>query len=141
MLTSDSPPEHPQRTAKSTTFDAYEPAVRAPLAESPRLSAKIIAQRVGWEIPESWFRQNAARTRPEYLPPDPVDTLEHLPGHEIQCDLTFAPSGLPVGTSAFRTLPVLVIVAFHFRLAGVRREAQERAFPSPSAHHPRPHNR
>jgi len=119
-LASDCPPEYSQRPAKPTTFDPYEPAVRALLAESPRLNAKVIAQRVGWEGSESWFRKNVARIRPEYLPPDPVDTLDHLPGHEIQCDLTFAPGGLPDDTGLFRTLPVLVMVASHSRFAGAR---------------------
>ncbi|WP_415877129.1 helix-turn-helix domain-containing protein [Corynebacterium glaucum] len=53
-LASDCPPEYSRRPAKPTTFDPYEPAVRALLAESPRLNAKVIAQRVGWEGSESW---------------------------------------------------------------------------------------
>ena len=119
-LACDSPPGYSPRPARPTSFDAYEPAVRALLAESPQLNAKVIAQRVGWEGSESWFRKNVAKIRPEYLPPDPVDTLDHLPGYEIQCDLTFAPGGLPDDTGVRRTLPVLVMVASHSRFAGAR---------------------
>lgn len=116
-LASDSPPKYPPRRAKTTSFDAFEPQVRALLAETPRLNAKVIGQRVGWTGSESWLRKNVARIRPEYLPADPVDTLTHLPGREIQCDLTFAAGGLPDANGVHRPLPVLVMAASHSRFA------------------------
>ena len=116
-LASDSPPKYPPRRAKTTSFDAFEPQVRALLAETPRLNAKVIGQRVGWTGSESWLRKNIARIRPEYLPADPVDTLTHLPGREIQCDLTFAAGGLPDASGVHRPFPVLVMAASHSRFA------------------------
>ncbi|MDK8242908.1 IS21 family transposase, partial [Corynebacterium coyleae] len=63
------------------------------------------------------MRKNVARIRPEYLPADPVDTLTHLPGREIQCDLTFAAGGLPDVDGVHRPFPVLVMAASHSRFA------------------------
>ena len=51
------------------------------------------------------------------MPADPVDTLTHSPGREIQCDLTFAPGGLPDADGVYRALPVLVMAASHSRFA------------------------
>ena len=46
---SELPPEFSPRPDRPTSFDAYKPAVRAQLSESPRLNAKVIAQRAGWK--------------------------------------------------------------------------------------------
>lgn len=119
-LASSTPPSYSPRESKGTSFDAFEPRVRELLAETPRLNAKVIAQRVGWTGSESWFRKNIARICPEYLPADPVDTLNHIPGREIQCDLTFAPGGLPDPNGTLRPFPVLVMAASHSRFAAAR---------------------
>ncbi|ETZ96639.1 putative iS sequence, partial [Mycobacterium kansasii 824] len=37
-------------------------------------------ERVGWTGSISWFRERVRAIRPEYLPADPVDRLEHPPG-------------------------------------------------------------
>jgi hypothetical protein len=44
---------------------------------------------VGWTGSISWFRERVRAIRPEYLPADPVDRLEHPPGRVVQCDLWF----------------------------------------------------
>lgn len=49
--------------------------------------------------------------RPEYLPADPVDRLEHPPGRVVQCDLWFPPANIGVGFGQQAMLPVLVMVA------------------------------
>ena len=46
-----------------------------------------------------------------------MDTLTHLPGREIQCDLTFAAGGLPDANGVPRPFPVLVMAASHSRFA------------------------
>jgi hypothetical protein len=48
---------------------------------------------------------------PEYLPADPADRLEHLPGRAAQCDLWFPPVRIGVGYGQHAVLPVLVMVA------------------------------
>jgi hypothetical protein len=53
---------------------------------------------------------------PEYLPADPADRLEHLPGRVIQCDLWFPPVKVPVGFGQQVMLPVLVMVAAFSRV-------------------------
>lgn len=116
-LASSKPPSYSPRKATTTSFDPFEQQVRQLLAETPTLNAKVIAQRVGWTGSDSWFRKNIARIRPEYVPADPVDTLTHLPGDEIQCDLTFAAGGLPDAGGVMRPYPVLVMAASHSRYA------------------------
>ncbi|MCV7026122.1 transposase family protein, partial [Mycolicibacterium novocastrense] len=49
--------------------------------------------------------------RPEYLPADPVDRLEHPPGRVVQCDLWFPAPKIAVGFGQETMLPVLVMVA------------------------------
>ncbi|PLA27570.1 hypothetical protein CYJ45_07290 [Corynebacterium coyleae] len=41
-LASDSPPQYPPRRAKTTSFDAFEPQVRALLAETPVASLSVV---------------------------------------------------------------------------------------------------
>lgn len=52
-----------------------------------RVARSVLAERVGWTGSISWFRERVRAIRPEYLPADPVDRLEYLPGRAIQCDL------------------------------------------------------
>ena len=116
-LASDAPPVYKKRASSETSFTPFESRVRALLEQSPTLPATVIAQRVGWCGSITWFRDNVRRIRPEYMPADPVDTLTHSPGREIQCDLTFAPGGLPDADGVYRALPVLVMAASHSRFA------------------------
>lgn len=119
-LACDSPPSYKKRVARSNAFAAVEPLVRALLAEYPRLAASVLAERVGWKGSGSWFRENVARIRPEYIVQDPVDTLVHVPGQQIQCDLTFLEGGLPGSDGVKRAYPVLVMVASYSRFMGAR---------------------
>lgn len=119
-LASEQPPAYKKRERVRRSFDDYEAQVRLLLAKTPTLAATVLAQRVGWEGSASWFRENVARIRPEYVRADPVDHLDHQPGVQIQCDLTFPTGGLPGGDGVMRDYPVLVMVASHSRFMASR---------------------
>lgn len=109
-VASDGPPKY-QRTSVPSAIDAVEPRIRALLSTYPQLPATVLAERVGWTGSISWFRERVRAIRPEYLPADPVDRLEHPPGRVIQCDLWFPGPKIPVGFGQQAMLPVLVMVA------------------------------
>ena len=109
-LASDGPPKY-QRAPVPSAISAVEPQVRALLMAYPQMPATVIAERVGWTGSISWFRERVRAIRPEYLPADPVDRLDHPPGRAVQCDLWFPPVKMPVGFGQQAMLPVLVMMA------------------------------
>jgi transposase len=109
-LASDGPPKY-ERASSPSAINAVEPRIRALLSAYPAMPATVLAERVGWTGSISWFRERVRAIRPEYLPADPVDRLEHPPGRVIQCDLWFPAPKLPVGFGQESMLPVLVMVA------------------------------
>ncbi|WP_431237381.1 IS21 family transposase [Mycolicibacterium aichiense] len=109
-LASDGPPKY-ERAAAVSAISEVEPRMRALLMAYPRMPATVIAERVGWTGSISWFRERVRAIRPEYLPADPVDRLEHPPGRAIQCDLWFPAPRIAVGFGQEAILPVLVMVA------------------------------
>jgi transposase len=109
-LASDGPPKY-QREPVASAINAVEPRIRALLSGYPQMPATVIAERVGWTGSISWFRERVRAIRPEYLPADPVDRLEHPPGRVIQCDLWFPAPKIAVGFGQEAMLPVLVMVA------------------------------
>ena len=109
-LASDGPPKY-QRAPVPSAISAVEPQVRALLMAYPQMPATVIAERVGWTGSISWFRGRVRAIRPEYLPADPVDRLDHPPGRAVQCDLWFPPVKMPVGFGQQAMLPVLVMMA------------------------------
>lgn len=109
-LASEGPPKY-QRALVTSAISAVEPRVRALLSAYPQMPATVIAERVGWTGSISWFRERVRAIRPEYLPADPVDRLEHRAGRVIQCDLWFPPTKIAVGFGQHAMLPVLVMVA------------------------------
>ena len=109
-LASDGPPKY-EREPVASAISAAEPRIRALLSMYPQMPATVIAERVGWAGSISWFRERVRAIRPEYLPADPVDRLEHPPGRVIQCDLWFPAAKIPVGFGQEAMLPVLVMVA------------------------------
>lgn len=117
-LAADKPPAYKKRASTVTSFTPFEPQVRALLEQTPTLPATVIAERVGWTGSITWFRDNVRRIRPDYQPADPVDTLTHRPGEQIQCDLTFPAGGIPDETGARMPFPVLV--ASHSRFMAAR---------------------
>ncbi|MCB0323673.1 IS21 family transposase [Corynebacterium vitaeruminis] len=114
-LASNTPASYSKRAPQKTAFDEVELDVRALLDEVPDMKATVIAQRVAWQGSMSWFRENIRRIRPEYLPHDPVDTLDHKPGVQIQCDLMFPDDGIPDTHGHAGVFPVLVMVASYSR--------------------------
>lgn len=119
-LAADKPPAYKKRASTVTSFTPFGPQVRALLEQTPTLPATVIAERVGWTGSITWFRDNVRRIRPDYQPADPVDTLTHRPGEQIQCDLTFPAGGIPDETGARMPFPVLVMVASHSRFMAAR---------------------
>jgi transposase len=109
-VASDGPPKY-ERSPVPSAIDAVEPRIRALLSTYPQLPATVLAERVGWTGSISWFRERVRAIRPEYLPADPVDRLDHPPGRVIQCDLWFPAPKIAVGFGQEATLPVLVMVA------------------------------
>lgn len=109
-LASDDPPKY-QRTSTPSAIEEVEPRIRAFLSVYPTMSATVLAERVGWTGSISWFRERVRAIRPEYLPADPVDRLEHPPGRAVQCDLWFPAPKIAVGFGQEAMLPVLVMVA------------------------------
>jgi len=118
-VASAAPPKY-ERKPVTTSFAAFEPRVRALLAEFPEMPATVIAERVGWDGSISWFRANLARLRPQYRRPDPADRLTWAPGDAAQCDLWFPPGRIPLEDGSTALLPVLVITAAHSRFTAGR---------------------
>ena len=114
-LSSDRPPRY-ERAPVASAIKVVEPRIRALLSAYPQMAATVMAERVGWTGSISWFRERVRAIRPEYLPADPVDRLEHPPGRVIQCDLWFPASKIPVGFGQEAMLPVLVMVAAFSRI-------------------------
>ena len=71
-LASDSPPRY-ERAAAGSMLDAYDPRIRALLAELPAMPATVIAERVGWTNSSSVLRAKVAQPRPLYAPSGPAD--------------------------------------------------------------------
>jgi len=109
-----------ERKPGPTAFSPFEPRVAALLAEFPEMPATVIAERVGWDGSDSWFRENVARLRPRYRRPDPADRLAWHPGDAAQCDLWFPPFRIPLEDGSTALLPVLVITAAHSRFTAGR---------------------
>jgi transposase len=100
-----------QRASTGSSFDAYAAQVRVLLADTPRMAATTLAERVGWSGSASAFRDKVAAIRPEYVPPDPADRLVHEPGRQVQCDLWFPHEPLPLGHGQEGMPPVLVMTS------------------------------
>jgi transposase len=113
-VASEGPPKY-ERPPVSTSFTAFEAAVRQLLAKTPDMPATVIAERVGWTGSISWFRDNVRRLRPEHRLVDPSDRLTWLPGDAAQCDLWFPPRKIPLEDGSTTLLPVMVITAAHSR--------------------------
>jgi hypothetical protein len=107
-LASDRPPKY-ERAPRGSVTDAFEPRVRALLAEWPRMPAPEIARRVGWPHSLSPLKKLLTRIRPEYVGVDPVDRVVYEPGRLTQCDLWFPEPRIPVAAGQERMLPVLVM--------------------------------
>lgn len=108
-LASTTPPGY-QRRPGASAFDSFEAEVRLLLVSFPQMPASVIAERVGWTGSPSWFRKRVALVRPELVPKDPADRLQHSPGDQVQCDLWFPPAPIPLPGGRVGSPPVLVMV-------------------------------
>lgn len=108
-LASPRPPKY-ERARPGSVADAYEPRVRALLAQWPRMPGPVIARRIEWPHSEGPLKKLLARIRPEYVGIDPVDRVSYQPGQIGQCDLWFPAPAIPVAAGQERVLPVLVMV-------------------------------
>lgn len=111
---SDAPPRY-VRTPVVTSFATVEARVRTLLADTPDMPASVLAERVGWTGSSSWFRDNVARIRPQYRPPDPADRIVWDAGDAAQCDLWFPPRRIGLENGTATLLPVLVITLAYSR--------------------------
>ncbi|MEV6244578.1 IS21 family transposase [Lentzea sp. NPDC051838] len=107
-LRSDGPPQY-KRISRGCVADAFEPQIRALLAEWPRMPGPVIAQRIGWPYSMSPLKKRLTQLRPEYAGVDPVDRVVYEPGQITQCDLWFPETRIPVAAGQERVLPVLVM--------------------------------
>ncbi len=117
-LASSRPPRY-SRPPKGSAVDAFEPAIRALLAEFPDLPASVIGERIGWARSASVLRDRVAQLRPLFASPDPASRTSYSPGELAQCDLWFPPVDVPVGHGQSGTRPVLVMVAGYSRVIAV----------------------
>ncbi len=113
-LASDRPPRY-QRPSRGSLVDAVEPAVRALLAEFPRMPATVIAERIGWGHSMTALKDRLRVIRPEYLGVDPVDRVSYEPGQIAQRDLWFPETRVAVAPDQERVLPVLVMTLAYSR--------------------------
>lgn len=121
-LASDTPPKY-ERGPAGSMLDAFEPRIRALLAEFPSMPATVIAERIGWTNSSSVLRAKVAALRPLYAPSDPADRTTYVAGEIVQCDLWFPGKVIPVDVHAgsktagwvggrpAADLPVLTMVA------------------------------
>jgi transposase len=113
-LASDGPPAY-SRPAKPSIVDVVEPQIRALLSEWPSMPTTVIAERVGWQRSMTVFKDRVRQLRPLFVPPDPAQRTEYLPGELAQCDLWFPPVDVPLGFGQTGRPPVLVMVCGYSR--------------------------
>ena len=115
-LASDKPPRY-QRAARGSAVDAFEPAIKALLAEFLDMPATVIAERVGWTRSISVFRARVAQLRPLLAPTDPASRTTYTPGELVRCDLWLPPVEIPIGFGQVARLPVLTMTSGYSRLS------------------------
>jgi transposase len=113
-LTASGPPRY-QRPARPSIVDAVEPQIRALLAQWPSVPATVIAERIGWTRSLTVLKERVRVLRPLFVPPDPAQRSDYLPGELAQCDLWFPPAEVPLGFGQLGRPPVLVMVAGYSR--------------------------
>jgi transposase len=85
-LASAAPPAY-QRAAKGSIVDAVEPQIRALLRDCPTMPATVVAERIGWTRSLTVLKDRVRQLRPLFIPPDPAQRTDYLPGELAQCDL------------------------------------------------------
>jgi len=126
-IRSESPPSY-QRAPRGSKLDAFEPQIRALLAEFPRMPATVIGERIGWSGGRTVLQERVRELRPLFVPPDPCQRTEYRPGELAQWDLWFPPAKVPLGQGQEASPPVIVGVS------GYSRTITGRMIPSRQAH-------
>ena len=119
-LAANGPPRYVRR-ATGSSVDAFESRIREQLRAVPTMPATVIAERVGWTLGMTVFKERVRELRPVYLPPDPASRTRYEVGELAQFDFWFPPIELPVGHGQFRTakrLPVMTTVTGYSRWSG-----------------------
>jgi transposase len=111
---STEPPRYVRR-AMPSAVDAVEADIRRLLGAHPRMPAKVIAERVGWERGLTVLRERVRELRPLFLPPDPAGRTSYRPGELAQWDLWFPAVDIPLGFGLTGRPPVLVGVSGYSR--------------------------
>jgi transposase len=114
-LAAAEPPQY-RRASKGSIVDEIDPQIRALLAAWPTMPATVIAERLGWDRSLTVLKDRVRVLRPLFLPPDPVQRTEYLPGELAQCDLWFPPADVPLGFGQIGRPPVLVMVSGYSRV-------------------------
>jgi transposase len=113
-LASTAPPAY-QRVARGSIVDAVEPQIRALLRDCPTMPATVVAERIGWTRSLTVLKDRVRQLRPLFIPPDPAQRTDYLPGELAQCDLWFPPVDVPLGFGQVGRPPVLVMVSGYSR--------------------------
>jgi len=108
VLASREPPKY-QRKSRGSIVDPFVPEIHKLLADSPRMPATVIAERIGWQRSMTTLKDKVRELRPLYVGVDPADRLVHRPGEAAQMDLWSPEPKIPVGHGQSRMLPVLVM--------------------------------
>lgn len=126
-IRSDGPPIY-VRSPRGSIVDAVEPDIRALLSDTPTMPATVVAERIGWERSIRVLRGRVSELRPLFLPPDPCQRTEYLPGELAQWDLWFPDVDIPIGYDQVGRFPAIVGVS------GYSRVIVGRLIPSREAH-------
>ncbi len=113
-LAAEGPPSY-SRPVRPSAVDEVEPQIRVLLAAWPTMPATVIAERIGWTRSLTVLKDRVRVLRPLFVPPDPVQRTEYLPGELAQCDLWFPPVDVPLGFGQVGRPPVLVVVSGYSR--------------------------
>jgi transposase len=113
-LAAAEPPRY-QRAPAGSVVDEAEPQIRALLTEWPTMPATVIAERIGWTRSLTVLKDRVRVLRPLFVPPDPAQRTDYLPGELAQCDLWFPPVDVPLGFGQSGRPPVLVMVCGYSR--------------------------
>jgi len=118
-VASDEPPKY-RRAPSGSAVDAFEPAIRELLKQTPSMPVTVIAERIGWERGLTVLRERVRELRPAYVPADPASRTTYEPGELAQCDLWFPPVDIPLGYGQVGRPPVLVMVSGYSRVIAAR---------------------
>jgi transposase len=113
-LASEGPPKY-QRASRPSIVDGVEPQIRLLLKDWPTMPATVIAERIGWGRSMTVLKKRVRLLRPLFVPPDPAQRTDYLPGELAQCDLWFPPVDVPLGYGQVGRPPVLVMVCGYSR--------------------------